>query len=103
MPEALPQMLTALDWDLSTPKEIIIIGSRLAGDTKIMLREIYKHFLPNKVILLVDDYTRQKLTSYLPFIQNMTMIDGKATAFICQHYTCQLPTNDVEKVAEMLG
>ncbi len=103
MPEALPQMLTALDWDLSTPMEIIIVGSRLAGDTKIMLREIYKHFLPNKVILLVDDYTRQKLTSYLPFIQNMTMIDGKATAFICQHYTCQVPTNDVEKVAEMLG
>ncbi len=102
MPDGLPQMLVALNWNITTPKEIIIVGNRNAEDTKIMLREIRKHFLPNKVILLIDDSSRSKLVSYLPFIENMTMIDGKATAYICQNYSCQLPTNDVEKVAKLL-
>ncbi|MDI6766072.1 MAG: thioredoxin domain-containing protein [Bacteroidota bacterium] len=102
MPDALPQMLVALNWDITTPKEIIIVGEKLAVDTKTMLREVRKHFLPNKVILFVDDNSKPKLISYLPFIENMTMIDGKATVYICQNYACQLPTNDVAKVAEML-
>jgi uncharacterized protein YyaL (SSP411 family) len=103
MPEALPQMLVAFNWQLTTPKEIIVVGNRNAEDTKIMLREIRKHFLPNKAILLVDEDSKSKLVAYLPFIENMTMMDSKATAYICQNYSCQLPTNDVEKVAEMLG
>lgn len=102
MPEALPQMLVAFNWQLTTPKEIIIVGNISAEDTKVILREVRKHFLPNKIILLVDDDSKSKLVTYLPFIENMTMIDGKATAYICQNYSCQLPTNDVEKVAEML-
>ncbi|MBI5022503.1 MAG: thioredoxin domain-containing protein [Ignavibacteriales bacterium] len=103
MPDGLPQVLVALNWDITTPKEIIIVGNRNAEDTKIMLREIRKHFLPNNIILLVDDDSKSKLVAYLPFIENMTMIDGKATAYICQNYRCQLPTNDIKKVAELLG
>jgi uncharacterized protein YyaL (SSP411 family) len=103
MPEALPQMLVAFNWQITTPKEIITVGNRTAEDTKAMLREVHNHFLPNKIILLVDDESKQKLVHYLPFIENMTMINGKATAYICQNYVCQLPTNDVRKVAEMLG
>ena len=103
MPEALPQMLVAFNWQLTTPKEIIIVGNRNAEDTKVMLREIRKHFQPNKITLLVDDDSRSKLVTYLPFVENMIMIDGKATAYICQNYTCQLPTNDVRKIAELMG
>jgi uncharacterized protein YyaL (SSP411 family) len=102
MPEALPQMLVAFNWQLTTPKEIIVVGNRTAEDTKTMLKEVRKHFLPNKVILLVDDDSKSELVSYLPFIENMTMIDGKATAYICQNYSCQLPTNDVDKIAEIM-
>ena len=103
MPEALPQMLVALNWDITTPKEIIIAGDRTSEGTKVMLREIHKHFLPDKIILLADNDSKEKLVACLPFIENMTMIEGKSTAYICQNYSCRLPTNDVEKVAEMLG
>lgn len=102
MPEALPQLLTALIWEFANPQEIIIVGVRSSEDTKMMLREIYKKFLPNKVIILVDDNSKPKLMSYLPFIENMTIIDGKTTIYVCQNYTCKLPTNNIEKVTEML-
>ena len=43
-----------------------------------------------------------RLESYLPVIRTMTAIDGKTTAYVCQDYTCQLPTIEVERFIELL-
>ena len=33
--------------------------------------------------------SRRKLAGYLPVVGKMTAIDGKATAYVCENYTCQ--------------
>jgi hypothetical protein len=103
MPEALPQMLSAMILETASLQEIIIVGERSSKDTKKVLKEIYQKFLPNKVIILVDDNSRTYFTNYLPFLKDMTMIDGRTTVYICKNYSCQLPTNDLEKVLELLN
>ena len=103
-PHAMPQFLAAVDFSLSKPKQIIIAGSADAPHTKELLKEVHSRFIPNKIILLADGKSGQKiLASYIPFIESVKMIDGKSTAYICENYACKLPTSDVKVVAELLN
>lgn len=103
-PQGLAQFLVALDFSLSKPKQIIIAGKADDANTNTLLAEVHSRFIPNKIILLADDGTGQEtLASYLPFIENMHMLNGKATAYICENYACQLPTSSREVVAELLA
>lgn len=102
-PQAMPQFLAAIDFSLAKPKQIIIAGSPTDPHTKELLREVHSHFVPNKIILLADGESGQKvLASYIPFIESVTMIERKSTAYICENYTCQLPTSDRTIVAKLL-
>ena len=102
-PQGLAQFLVALDFSLSKPKQIIIAGKADDPHTKALLQEVHARFIPNKIILLADGEQGQKtLAAYIPFIENVQMIDGKSTAYICENYVCQLPTSDREIVAKLL-
>ncbi|MEE9170962.1 MAG: thioredoxin domain-containing protein, partial [bacterium] len=103
IPSAMPQMLAALDYRLDKPKQIIIAGKPGADDTQKMLTEVYERYIPNKIILLADGGKAQKvLAKHLPFIESVGMIDGKATAYICENYVCHLPTSDVDVMVGLL-
>jgi hypothetical protein len=102
-PRALAQFLVALDFSLSKPKQIILAGQADDPHTRTLLWEVHSRFIPNKIILLADGGAGQEtLASYIPFIENVQMIDGKSTAYVCQNYACQLPTSDREVVARLL-
>jgi uncharacterized protein YyaL (SSP411 family) len=103
LPEALPQMVAALDFSLSTPKQVIIAGQNNAADTRALLRLVRERFLPNKIVLLADGAQGQKqLSSWLPFLGGVTRKQGRATAYICENYVCKLPTADPQVVARLL-
>ena len=103
-PEVAPQMLVALEWSLSTPKEIIIAGDLSSADTRALLKEIHQRFIPNKVVLLLDNgASRKRIAQLLPFTTDMKMLNGKATVYICENYACQLPTSDRAVVAQLLS
>src|SRR5213083_142525 len=49
-PIAMPQILVALDYSLSKPRQIVIAGKKDAPETKALLREVRRHFLPKTVL-----------------------------------------------------
>jgi uncharacterized protein YyaL (SSP411 family) len=103
-PQATPQFLVALDFSLAKPKQIIIAGKPDAQDTAMLLREVQTRFIPNKVLMLADgDEGQRELASRIPFLETLKMIDGKATAFVCENYACRLPTGDPAVLARLLG
>jgi uncharacterized protein len=102
MPSAVPQMLVAYEFSLSKPKQVILVGDPTSPHTQEMLKLLYAHFAPNRIVLLVDDAGRKVLAGYLPVIESMTRVDGKTTAYVCENYTCKLPTADPAKFAELL-
>jgi uncharacterized protein YyaL (SSP411 family) len=101
-PETIPQMLAAVDFALSKPRQIVIAGGRGASDTRALLEVVNQRFIPNRILLLVDGEDSQKLTEWLPFTRGMQRIGGKATAYVCENYTCKLPTPEPEEVARLL-
>ena len=95
-PHALPQMLAAVDFSLTKPKQIIIAGDVKSDDTKMMLKTLYEFYIPNKVVIHADSENESNyVTKNLEIVKYMTMIKGKATAYVCENYACKLPTNDL--------
>ena len=102
-PSAMPQMLCAVDASLSKPRQIVIAGKPGSADTRALLEEVSRHYLPNKIVLLADQGSGQAwLTQTLPFLEGMRPIEDKAAAYVCENYACQLPVNDVERLRALL-
>jgi uncharacterized protein YyaL (SSP411 family) len=102
-PAALPQMLVALDFYTAKPKQIVLAGRAQATDTTALLREVHRLFIPNKIVLLADGGAGQEfLGRNVSFLRSVRTMDGKATAYVCENFVCQLPTTSASKLAELL-
>ncbi|HXI13447.1 MAG TPA: thioredoxin domain-containing protein [Thermoanaerobaculia bacterium] len=98
----LPNMGSALLLALGTPKQIVIAGDRGAEDTKSLVRIVHRQFLPDRVLLVVDGPSREKLSKYLPMLRVMKPIGKRATAYVCEDYVCKMPTADPAKLTKLL-
>jgi uncharacterized protein YyaL (SSP411 family) len=102
-PVALPQMLAACEFRLGPARQIILVGDRDADDTKALLRTLHARFVPRKIVLLVDSAeTRILLSAAIPAIAAMEPLDGRASAYVCRDYTCQMPVNTADAFAELI-
>ena len=99
-PSGSAQMLCELDFLLSTPKEIAIAAQRENDDTQAALRSIHSRFIPNKVLALAAD--DEDVSDLIPLLESKTQVDGKATIYVCENYTCKAPTTDLAELAELL-
>ncbi|NQW24151.1 MAG: thioredoxin domain-containing protein [SAR202 cluster bacterium] len=90
--------LAALDFYVSTPKEVVIIGPRDNLATAALLKTVYGSFHPNKVLVGADNAGEHGL----PLLESRDMIDGQPTAYVCQNYACQLPVTTPEELAAQL-
>jgi uncharacterized protein YyaL (SSP411 family) len=104
-PSAFPQFLIAIDFATGPSKEIVVAGKAGGDDVARMLAAIRRPFLPNKVIVLRPDTdvgATPPVSELAPYTREQKSLDGVATAYVCENFTCQLPTTDIRKVLEML-
>jgi uncharacterized protein len=99
---AFGRLLGALDFHLSTPKEIAIIGESGAETTRSLLREVWTRYLPNKIIAQAQEGD-ERAAELVPLLRDRNMVEGLATAYVCENYTCQRPTNRPEELAQQLS
>jgi uncharacterized protein len=102
VPGAFGRLLSALDFYLSTPYEVAIIGEREAPDTKMLLETVYSSYLPNKVVAGSSE-NDEEATQLVPLLANRPMRGGRPTAYVCVNYACQSPTTDPAELARQLG
>jgi hypothetical protein len=97
-PSGFGQWLNALDFYLNRPKEIAIVGDLAQADTQMLLDVVFKLYLPNRIVM------HQPQTNELnsPLLADKTMLQGQATAYVCQHYTCQAPTTKPLELEQQL-
>jgi uncharacterized protein YyaL (SSP411 family) len=96
-------MLEALSFSLGPGSEIIIAGRADTADTKQMLKLVHSKFLPNAVVFLHDqEKADSSLYEVVPFLENQVVIEGKATAYVCENYACKKPVNSVGVLENLL-
>ncbi len=92
IPAAVPQLLVALGYSISVGRQIVIAGDPEAPDTKLLIAAARKGFQPDQVILLADGGEGQSwLEGKIPSIAGMKTVDGKATIYRCENFTCSAP------------
>jgi len=99
-PSAYERLCCAADFYHDRVKEIAIVGEPAAPDGKALLRTVFDRYLPNKVVVHAAD----RLTDTpIALLRNKGRIDGKATAYVCEDYRCQLPVTTTEDLAKQLA
>jgi hypothetical protein len=96
----LPQMLVALMYSLAPQRQIVIAGSK--DQAAELLSAVRARFLPDSTVFVVDRNAAETLARYSPAFAQMQPVDGRAAAYVCVNFTCQLPVTGVAKLAELL-
>lgn len=99
MPYAMPQMLVALEYALNKPKQIIIAGKDKDVTAEYMIREVYKRFLPNSVLVRIDP---EKAKESLTFASKVVLKEPVTTAYVCENFACKLPVDSPEELRELI-
>jgi uncharacterized protein YyaL (SSP411 family) len=95
-PSSHAQLMVSLDFALGPTYEVVLAGDPKAEDMKEMLEAIQAIYIPNKVVILRPvDQESPEISHIAPFVKDFVSIDGKATAYVCLNYYCQLPTTDI--------
>jgi uncharacterized protein YyaL (SSP411 family) len=99
-PDAMVFMLAAIDFSISKPKQIIIAGSLQNPLTAEILKLIRNHYIPNKIVLLIDNPAEYE--KFFPFVKDYIRLEGKTTVYVCENYNCKLPTSDLDEIQNFL-
>jgi len=94
-PSGVPQMMVAAMSSLAPPKQIVLVGR----EPQPFLDAIRHLFLPDYTVFIVDN---DEARNFFPEVRDMVAMEGKTTAYVCENFTCQLPTTSVDKAVELL-
>jgi uncharacterized protein YyaL (SSP411 family) len=102
-PSALPQMLVAVDFLETAPRQMVIAGDWGEERVQELLKEVQKHFLPHATILLADGAEGQDfLAEKNEAIRSMRPVNGKPAVYLCENFTCKAPVTEVKALHELL-
>ena len=106
-PFGVGSLLTALDFYVQKPHEIVLIGAPGAEDTQAMLRAIHQHYIPNKVLFHIDPQHVTAALEAIPLLRDVlagkAQVDGKATVYVCHNFTCSLPVTEPDALSSLLA
>ena len=101
-PTAFGFMLCSLDFYLSEPKEIAIVGSTDSHEVRLFIEEIYSRFIPNKVLAAAEDGD-VTAAEVIKLLAEKTAVDSKPTIYVCRNYTCLAPAISIQELSERLS
>ena len=99
-PFGFAHLLCALDSYLAKPKEIFVVGDPQSAATRELLTGIHSLYLPNMALQLANP--GEPLDKISPLLSGKTQLDGKATAYVCQNYTCSAPVTSWSELKRLL-
>ena len=102
-PVGMGRWIGALEFYLSTPYELVVVGSRDDQAARALLDVVFGFYLPNKVVAGWDPAVGPLAAQGLPLLQDRPLVEGRPTAYVCQNYTCKLPVTEPKALAEQLG
>ncbi|MFL6285384.1 MAG: thioredoxin domain-containing protein [Pyrinomonadaceae bacterium] len=103
-PSAFGYALGAMDFYLSTPKEVVIVSPAGGGggDAHALAREVWTRYLPNKILVQAFE-SDARAAEQIPLLRERTAVSGRTTAYVCEHYACRQPVGTPEELATQLA
>ncbi|HSU13155.1 thioredoxin domain-containing protein [Longimicrobium sp.] len=102
VPMGFGHLLCALDFSISAPVEIAIVGDAASDEARALLRTVSHAYLPNAVLAGKGDGDGGA-DDLIPLLRDRAALGGRATAYVCERLACQQPVTDPATLAEQLG
>jgi len=95
------RFLCALDFHLGPVVEVALVAPRAGDGLEPLVAEVFGRFLPNRVVagMVAGDAAA---AAGVPLLQGRSAVDGRATAYVCRDYACELPVTDRAALARQL-
>ncbi|HUU56468.1 MAG TPA: thioredoxin domain-containing protein [bacterium] len=103
-PASFPFMMTAPAFALGPSYEVVVVGDAAADDTQEMLRALARAYVPNAVVAFKpagDD--ESEIVELAEYTRDLSQVGGRATAYVCEGFSCRAPTHDVAEMLASLG
>jgi uncharacterized protein YyaL (SSP411 family) len=89
-PQAFGHLLQAIDFYLAPVREVAIVGP----GREALLRAVRSQFRPHMVLAAGD--------GAVPLLEGREPVDGRAAAYVCEHFVCQAPVTTPEELEAAL-
>jgi uncharacterized protein YyaL (SSP411 family) len=96
-PQAFGHLLRAVDFYLSPIREVAIVGPEPGADE--LVRAVHGEYRPHLVLARAAD---GQGADGVPLLEGREPVDGKAAAYVCEHFVCQTPVTTPEELAAAL-
>ena len=94
---AFAYLLGALERLVTPPLEVAVIGDR--GGADVLRREVHGRLLPAAVTVSAAPGAGADVT---PLLADRALVDGKPTAYVCEHFACRQPVTTPEDLRAQL-
>jgi uncharacterized protein YyaL (SSP411 family) len=96
--------LIAMQFALGPTKEIVIAGSPTSVETKSMIKEVHKRYLPEAVLALYPkELGANTMKLWLPLVDGKeTQIADRPVVYLCENYTCKAPITELTELRQQL-
>jgi uncharacterized protein YyaL (SSP411 family) len=91
-PQAFPHLLQAMDFHFAAVKEVALAGDDVAP----LSRVVRARFRPHIVLAGGEP-------DGVPLLEGRTPVDGRAAAYVCEHFACQRPVTEPDELERLLG
>jgi uncharacterized protein YyaL (SSP411 family) len=100
-PTAFGQWLSAFEFALGPMREVALVGDPAQPDMQALLDVVWgaHAYRPRQVVAL----KQSGQDTPIPLLEGRELLNGKATAYVCSHFTCQMPATDIAALAAQLA
>jgi uncharacterized protein YyaL (SSP411 family) len=99
-PGGFGRFLCAHDFNLGPHVEIALVQPASGDGLAPLVAEAFGRYLPNRVV--AGGVAGDAASASLPLLAGREALDGKATAYVCRNYTCDLPVTDRDGLSRQL-
>jgi uncharacterized protein YyaL (SSP411 family) len=94
VPQGLPQLLCALELAFLPPRHVVLAGDPAAEDFRALAAVVHEKFGPRRALVRAD--------AALAWTASMGPLAGRAAAYVCEDFTCQLPVVEPAELRRVL-
>jgi uncharacterized protein len=92
-------LLQAIDFHLSPTREVALVGD--PGGVAALAAVVRETFRPHLVLAGGDGDGAD--SARVPLLEGRTAVDGRAAAYVCEHFACLRPVTEPDELRALLG
>ena len=101
-PSGAGQMLSAADMLLGPVHEIVVIGNKAIPPTDVVISDLQKRYLPNRVIACRAENSSDDSLHLHSLFAGKSSQGAEPTVYVCKDFTCAAPVSGAEAVGKAI-